>query len=616
MSSQEVDGVDPSVRSGKHAFAFRGCRYTVKAKGGTKELLKGIDGTVQSGEVLAVMGPSGAGKTTLLSLLTLVKGSGDPVGSVTLNGKDLTPTLFRKYCALVTQQDWHWTFLTCRESLEYAADMYLSGSKDEKQAKVDDLIKEMGLQSCEHTRCGNQFISGLSNGQRRRLSLALALIKEPLLLFLDEPTSGLDAAAAGSIMKFLKELAAKRDIIIVCTIHQPSSLVFEGFDGTMVLANGEIAYSGPASEVVSYVDSIGMPMPENTNPAEYLLDLVNREFTNPKMVDKVMASWKERAPVQAPVADLPLPEREHKTSLVGQLSVLFRRHGLMMVRDPSLYLGRIVMFMISCAFFCFIYWEARKRVQEQALYRLWLILWTVGVPTNLGVIAVFVFNQEFIALKREIRDGMFSPFAYLFSNFVLQLPLMLIMGIAAIGISVYAISGFHGAHFLEYWITFSICLFVFEGMAQMLSVVFDNPLIGMLAYMGNWFNSFLFSGLVVAREDVIWPFRAFNYVMPLKFAVAGLTKIEYNSDVTFDGAAVDLSHPKGYVCQGLDELLCYGYTGSQVLDTLGNSYQSLGSDTDVFIECLCMLGVAAFFKLNFFLVFWIKTTSMKTPAKP
>jgi len=65
-----------------------------------------------------------------------------------------------------------------------------------------------------------------------------------------------------------------------------------------------------------------------------------------------------------------------------------------------------------------------------------------------------------------------------------------------------------------------------------------------------------------------------------------LTKIEYNSDVTFDGAAVDLSHPKGYVCQGLDELLCYGYTGSQVLDTLGNSYQSLGSDTDVFIECL------------------------------
>ena len=75
-------------------------------------------------------------------------------------------------------------------------------------------------------------------------------------------------------------------------------------------------------------------------------------------------------------------------------------------------------------------------MQEQVLFRLFLIMWLVGVPTSLGVIAVFAFNQEFFAVRREVRNGMYSPFAYLLASTAIQLPMMLILAAGAISISV------------------------------------------------------------------------------------------------------------------------------------------------------------------------------------
>ena len=92
----------------------------------------------------------------------------------------------------------------------------------------------MGLDGCADTKVGNQFVQGLSGGQKKRLSVAVALVKKPSLLFLDEPTSGLDAASAASVMNYIKQLAVDLNIIIVTTIHQPSSDIYFQFDKVMV----------------------------------------------------------------------------------------------------------------------------------------------------------------------------------------------------------------------------------------------------------------------------------------------------------------------------------------------------------------------------------------------
>ena len=69
------------------------------------------------------------------------------------------------------------------------------------------ILTKVGLESCKHTRIGGELFRGLSTGQKRRLSIALELLKEPCILFLDEPLSGLDGAAAANIMKILTNLA-------------------------------------------------------------------------------------------------------------------------------------------------------------------------------------------------------------------------------------------------------------------------------------------------------------------------------------------------------------------------------------------------------------------------
>ena len=122
------------------------------------------------------------------------------------------------------------------------------------------MLTKMGLLSCAETKCGNQFVKGLSGGQKRRLSLAIALLKKPAVIFLDEPTSGLDAAASAGVMKFVTDIAAKEKLIILCTIHQPSAKVFHGFDQVMLLSAGKVAYCGKASLAEKYFEGIGHKM--------------------------------------------------------------------------------------------------------------------------------------------------------------------------------------------------------------------------------------------------------------------------------------------------------------------------------------------------------------------
>merc|ERR1711971_987224 len=141
------------------------------------------------------------------------------------------------------------------------------------------------------TKMGNEFLKGLSGGQRRRLSLACAFLKDPLCVFLDEVTSGLDAAAAAGITNFLQQLARSSDVIIACTIHQPSAKIFKGFDRLLLLSGGNVAYCGKVAEVDGYFKGLGIELPVQENPADCLLETVNADFIDPATVSKIIDAW-------------------------------------------------------------------------------------------------------------------------------------------------------------------------------------------------------------------------------------------------------------------------------------------------------------------------------------
>ncbi|KAL5474832.1 hypothetical protein EMCRGX_G026851 [Ephydatia muelleri] len=209
----------------------------------TKEILKGISIYFNPGDLCAIMGPSGCGKTTLLDLLTGRRTAGNIGGHIFVNGlsieqiKDWYVANTGYVLQLATP---YYEELTVRENLTLAAQIKLPNSFTlrEKFTRVEQVLAVSELRQYGDTVVGGASGPGLSGGQKRRLAIALQLLKLPSVLFLDEPTSGLDATSSYELLTHLNRLAdSKRTIIL--TIHQPRLEIFHMFNRLVLLTDGK-----------------------------------------------------------------------------------------------------------------------------------------------------------------------------------------------------------------------------------------------------------------------------------------------------------------------------------------------------------------------------------------
>lgn len=170
--------------------------------------------------------------------------------------------------------DLHDGTATIREALEFSA-ILRQDKETPRQEKIDYVDKIIDLLELHDMQ--DALVSSLGVEQKKRLTIGVELAAKPsLLLFLDEPTSGLDSNSAYSIVRFLKKLASAGQAI-VCTIHQPSSVLIQQFD--MILAlnpGGNTFYFGPVGEnggdVIKYFGDRGVQCPPNKNVAEFILE--------------------------------------------------------------------------------------------------------------------------------------------------------------------------------------------------------------------------------------------------------------------------------------------------------------------------------------------------------
>ena len=180
------------------------------------------------------MGASGAGKTTCLDVLAQRKNIGVVSGDLLVDGRPLGGD-FARGTAYAEQMDVHVATATVREAMRFSA--YLRQPyhvpKEEKDAYIEEVIELLELQPL-----ADAIVMSLNVEARKRLTIGVELASKPeLLLFLDEPTSGLDGQSAWNIVRFLRKLANQGQAIL-CTIHQPSSLLFSSFDRLLLLESG------------------------------------------------------------------------------------------------------------------------------------------------------------------------------------------------------------------------------------------------------------------------------------------------------------------------------------------------------------------------------------------
>src|SRR5699024_9279802 len=213
--------------------------YTIKNLNkdyGGKDILRDISFEIKDGEILSILGKNGAGKTTLIKILTniLSKSSGE----IYYRGKNLNNIGIDYYnemsVMLEGDRNIYW-YLTGMENILYFGRLYnLSDSTIKNRA--EDLLKNFELYDFKDNK-----VSTYSRGMKQKLSLIIALINHPKVLFLDEPTLGLDVLTKNKLIDLLSQLIKTQKLTLILTSHE-LDIIEKLSDKILILNNGEIEY--------------------------------------------------------------------------------------------------------------------------------------------------------------------------------------------------------------------------------------------------------------------------------------------------------------------------------------------------------------------------------------
>ncbi|AOA62509.1 Plasma membrane ATP-binding cassette (ABC) transporter [Komagataella phaffii CBS 7435] len=441
---EEKDANEVAIQTGERIFHWQNVTYTIPYEGKRRTLLSNVDGWVKPGSLTALMGVSGAGKTTLLDVLADRISYGVITGDFFVNGQ-VRDASFQRSTGYVQQQDLHLDTSTVREALLFSACLRQSESipYKEKADYVEEIIDLLEMRLYADAVVGVPG-EGLNVEQRKRLTIGVELVAKPdLLLFLDEPTSGLDSQTAWSICQLMKKLSNKGQAIL-CTIHQPSSLLFQEFDRLLLLqTGGETVYFGdvgPRSQtLIQYFEKHGASKcPKEANPAEWMLKVISDPSKN---YHDIWVNSEEYSSVNAELdnmreslAKLPYDkdskesQKSYATSPVKQFYYVIHRILQQYYRTPSYIWSKLILSSVSCLFNGFTFFDPKNSIQGLQNQMFSVFMMCVMLPVLLEQYIPHFVKQRNLYEARERPSKTFSWPIFILSQVVAEIPWMLVAG--------------------------------------------------------------------------------------------------------------------------------------------------------------------------------------------
>ncbi|CAG9936386.1 unnamed protein product [Clonostachys rosea f. rosea IK726] len=559
-------------------FHWRNLCYDITIKGQPRRILDGVSGWVQPGTLTALMGATGAGKTTLLDVLANRITMGVVGGDVSVDGVPRGNSFQRKI-GYVQQQDIHLSTSTVREALRFSALLRQpsSVSKKEKFEYVESMIELLEMEEYADAVVGVPG-EGLNVEQRKRLTIGVELAAKPdLLLFLDEPTSGLDSQTAWSIATLIRKLSDNGQAIL-CTIHQPSAILFQQFDRILLLAKGgKTVYFGDlgkdSRQLIDYFERQGGEkcQPEE-NPAEWMLKVIGAAPGS-----KATRDWHEawlNSPeynrVQTRLEELSstLRSREqvssednvatYAMSLQQQFVACFYRVWQQYWRTPSYIYAKLILSGGTALFIGVSFYDAdlsMTGLQDQmfAVFMLLVVFAFLSYQTMPNFI-----KQREIYEARERSSKMYSWVVFMLSNIAVEIPWNSLVGVLLYVLFYYLTGMNNNAKLSDSVNERSALMFLLLWAFMLFESTFANMVIAgvEMAEVGATVSLILFAfclifcGVIVSRT-ALPGFWIFMYrVSPLTYLVSALlsTGLSQNPVTCSDIELLQFKPSQGATC--------------------------------------------------------------------
>ncbi|KAF0697658.1 Aste57867_11678 [Aphanomyces stellatus] len=527
------------------------------------------------------MGSTGAGKTTLMDVIAGRKTAGKIDGDLFVNGHPLDQKTFNSVSGYCEQTDVHEETSTVREAFRFSAALRLPNDTTEleREGFVDGILDVLEL-----TAKANMQYSTLTQGERKRVTIGVELLSNPSILFLDEPTTGLDSRAATIVMECIKRIA-QSGRTVVCTIHQPSTVLFELFDKLLLLkTGGEMVYFGDlgneSSHLVDYFSQFhGLdPIRTNENPATYMLNCIGAG-TGIATIDADFAVAYKQSQLgvanEALVTRWTQPngaqldkEKHFEVSFVNQFSLLFGRQWTLYWRSPAYNLGRIVFMLVIALVFGSCFYGKQLNTSTDVISQASMLFFSsISVCFAFVVMTLTFTSRNRPVFYREHLSVMYSPLVHALSIAVIEF--IYCVGLTTINwAAFYWLNGLTASTdaWFFYWLGLSMTMATMSYFAHMLVYAAPSLQIAILGVSSLTTLFFVTCGFLIDGDTIAKGWVWLYWVSPFHYLLEIVLMAQYNDQTRL---VVDVLTKKTIP---INQVVVHFFNGTFSYDNIGRDF--------------------------------------------
>jgi energy-coupling factor transporter ATP-binding protein EcfA2/ABC-type multidrug transport system permease subunit len=417
-------------------------------------------------------------------------------------------------------------------------------SHAEQDKRVEEMLEKLGIKKCADTMIGNVLIKGISGGEKKRVAIAVELITHPKILFLDEPTSGLDSYAAYNVVQTLKDLALNDKTAILCTIHQPSSEVFDLFSRSILLSDGHVMFNGECKDINQHFATVHNAVcPANYNIADFVMFHFQKEDSAKLVLERDKAGDSRpgtSSTTQAAIADFDVST--NRPGFCYQLCILAQREGRQVWRDKGSLIARFSMAIFLNLIYACIFKDAGSGDVQTHFGGLVNIIISMMFGSAQPIILVFPLERPIFI--REYATGTYGAIPYALSKLLIEIPLAFLNTLVVFLVS-YWMMGLQGNFILLVLCAMGMSL-VASSTALVLGSLANNVQVAMQITPVIFVPQLLFAGFFIRVSLIPEWLRWAQYMCSMKFALNLAMLVEFADDESQETARFLASQSVSY----------------------------------------------------------------------